>query len=260
MRGGKPDAGVTDSGTDGGTETVTITWISFPKDTFDMGSKEGSSDEKPVHRVEVYAFDMSKTEITVDQYTQCVAAGACTKPRTKEDSEYCNWGYADRGNYPVNCVDWDQAKKFCEWVDQKGRLPSEAEWEYAARSGGQNRKYPWGNQEATCDFAVMRDAENDGCGKDRSWPVCSKDRGNTDQGLCDMAGNVWEWVEDGYQGDYRSAPSSSKALKSEGDVSRVLRGGSWDYDDPDFLRASYRNMYYPTYRSVDVGFRCSRDK
>ncbi|MBI5244538.1 MAG: SUMF1/EgtB/PvdO family nonheme iron enzyme [Elusimicrobia bacterium] len=92
---------------------------------------------------------MAKTEVTVAQYKACVDTGACAAPDTGGS---CNWGVSGRESHPVNCVDWNQAKAFSEWAD--GRLPSEAEWEYAARSAGKDRKYPWGDEQATCARAV----------------------------------------------------------------------------------------------------------
>ncbi|HQC44850.1 MAG TPA: formylglycine-generating enzyme family protein, partial [Myxococcota bacterium] len=154
-----------------------------------MGSNDLSW-SRPVHRVTVPTFEMSKTQVTVDQYIACVNVGACTEPDTED---YCNWIKSDRGSHPVNCVSWNQAQAFARWAG--GRLPSEAEWEYAARSGGRDWKYPWGDEEATCERAVISEGGN-GCGRGSTWPVCSKPSGNTTHGLCDMAGNVWEWVQD----------------------------------------------------------------
>jgi iron(II)-dependent oxidoreductase len=161
--------------------------------------------------------------------------------------------YAD---HPVNCVDWQQAVDFCERAG--GRLPSEAEWEYAARSGGQDITYPWGNAAATCDDAVYDDTgSNDGCGTGRTWAVCSKTAGNTTQGLCDMAGNVWEWVQDWSHNDYTGAPTDGSAWV-DGGTDRVMRGGGFSslaYS----LRAADRHDYEPTYQADNVSFRCARD-
>ena len=227
--------------------------MTIPGGSFMMGSNSGSNDEKPVHRVTVGTFRMSKTEVTVAQYRACVDAGRCTKPNT---GTYCNWGKAGRGAHPVNCVDWKQSRTFCGWAG--GRLPSEAEWEYAARSGGKSWKYPWGNTAATCSRAVM-DHGGNGCGKQRTWPVCSKTAGNTVHGLCDMAGNVWEWVEDCWHANYEGAPADGSAWlgcdPAQDQVS--LRGGSWT-DAAALMPAARRGGGGSGGRSAALGFCVAR--
>ena len=229
-----------------------VQWVLVRGGSFAMGSRSGASDARPVHRVSVGTFRLSKSEVTVGQYRSCVKSGRCSSPNS---GKYCNWGRRGRSSHPVNCVDWSQARAFCSWAG--GRLPSEAEWEYAARSGGKGWKYPWGDAAATCSRAVMDDGGN-GCGKDRTWPVCSKTSGNTTHGLCDMAGNVWEWVEDCWHGSYSGAPVDGSAWTSNcSDASRVLRGGSWP-DTAGNLRAALRVSYAPGNRDDDLGFRCAR--
>ena len=119
-----------------------LDWVQIPGGTFQMGSASGDDDEQPVHTVGVAGFKMMKSEVTVGQYRKCVDAGSCTAPDTGED---CNWN-TGREDHPVNCVDWNQAQAFAVWAG--GRLPTEAEWEYAARSGGKARTYPWGDESA----------------------------------------------------------------------------------------------------------------
>ncbi len=228
-----------------------IEWVTIPGGTFMMGSENGEWNENPVHRVTVRTFQIAKTEVTVRQYRACVQAGACTEPLP---GPFCNWGEPGRDDHPVNCVDWNQAQTFARWVG--GRLPTEAEWEYAARSGGKDWKYPWGNEAATCKRAVMNDG-GAGCGRDSTWPVCSKPRGNTKQGLCDMAGNVWEWVQDWYHASYDGAPSDGSAWESPEGSHRVVRGGSWNFDARN-VRAARRGGVDPGYRFFDLGFRPSR--
>ena len=227
-----------------------IEWVSIPGGTFPMGSTSGSSDEKPVHEVTLSSFELAKSEVTVRQYRACVDARACTAPGT---GSHCNWAEPGRDDHPINCVDWDQAVAFSRWVG--GRLPTEAEWEYAARSGGRAQEYPWGDAQATCTYAVMDDGSGNGCGRDSTWPVCSKPPGHSAQGLCDMAGNVWEWVSDGY-GDYPSGAQRDPSGYGTGS-GRVIRGGSWG-NDAWGLRAAYRSGIVPGYRGYYLGFRPAR--
>jgi formylglycine-generating enzyme required for sulfatase activity len=236
-----------------------IEWVSIPGGSFSMGSNDGDSDEKPVHTVRVASFEMSRSEVTVRQYKACVEAGACTAPDT---GEFCNWGKSGREEHPINCVEWNQASAFARWAG--GRLPTEAEWEYAARSAGKAVVYPWGNDAPSCDLAVFGHGRSCtasdpcGCGRNSTWPVCSKTDGNTDQGLCDMSGNVWEWVEDWYHDSYSGAPADGSAWISGGGSGRVYRGGSWNYP-ASYVRAANRGRFTPGYRCSYLGFRLSRD-
>ena len=169
------------------------------------------------------------------------------------DNLYCNWGYEDREAHPINCVDWTQASAYCAWVG--GRLPTESEWEYAARDGGKDQIYPWGDASATCEYAVMDDG-GDGCGEGRTWPVCSKPKGNTSHGLCDMSGNVWEWVQDWYHSSYTGAPTDGSAWEDPVGSNRVIRGGS--FYGAAYLRASGRSYASPSAQGGSHGFRCVR--
>ncbi len=227
-------------------------WIYIPAGSFRMGSEEGDSDETPVRPVEVAGFQLARTETTSAQYARCVDAGVCERPKLDSDLEHCNWGYRSREDRPMNCVTWRQAETFCEWVS--GRLPYEVEWEYAAK-GGTDRKYPWGEETASCSQAVMNDG-GPGCGTFTTMPVCSREAGNTDQGVCDLAGSLWEWTLDLYrtkssvprQGRNRPVQPSSRAP-------RVLRGGSWQ-NGADALRCANRSSQPPDTKSEGVGFRC----
>ena len=230
-------------------------WIRIVGGSFQMGSNSGMTRDKPVHTVKVGTFMMSRTEVTVAQYRKCVNAGKCSSP--KAGKRY-NWDKSGRGSHPVNGVDWNQARSYCRWVG--GRLPSEAEWEYAARSGGKAIKYPWGNEGPTCSRAVMDGEGGWGCGKKSTWPVCSKASGNTSQGLCDMAGNVWEWVEDCWHESYSGAPSHGSAWTVNCFASnRVDRGGSWrDTATAGYLRAAYRYYDPSGDHNLFLGLRCAR--
>lgn len=230
-------------------------WMLLTGGTFQMGSKSGNADERPVHTVTVPDFELNRTEVTVAQYWECITAGPCTFPDTWDTQQRCYWNVGGYDDYPVNCVNWQQAVAYCAWAG--GRLPSEAEWEYAARSGGQDITYPWGNELASCDYAVMQEGAN-GCGAELAWAVCSKESGNTAQGLCDMAGNVLEWVQDYWHDTYVDAPDDGSAWEDSGSF-RLVRGGSYAAG-ANGMRTTDRGVYFgEVYNNLFLGFRCARD-
>ncbi|UPT75317.1 MAG: formylglycine-generating enzyme family protein [Elusimicrobiota bacterium] len=232
---------------------VDIDWVRIPAGSFWMGSGEFET-EQPVHKVTLKAFDLARTETTNRQYAACVAAGAC------EAQDPDCLGPAFRGpEQPAVCVSWDMARAFAAWAG--GRLPSEAEWEYAARGAGGDGRYAWGDAAPDCSRVVFGDSpEGPGCGRGATWPVCSKPLGNTPQGLCDMGGNVWEWTEDRYHADYRGAPADGSAWVSEPATPlRSDRGGQWDGDAHN-LRVWNRDSEVPAIRAErGTGFRIARD-
>ena len=202
--------------------------------------------------VTLASFLVGRTEVTVAEYAACVDAGACTTSPTGVD---CNWGEPDRDGHPVNCADWHEARSYCEWAG--GRLCSEAEWEYAARSGGLDIAYPWGNETATCEYAVMYDGGS-GCGEVRTSLACSKPAGHSAQGACDLAGNVWEWLEDDWHPTYSGGPSDGTAwVDSPRGTYRHRRGGGFASNGSD-LGASTRYYERPADTRWDQGFRCCR--
>ena len=246
--------------------------VHVPAGEFQMGSSSGAAAEKPVHEVYVSGFFIDTYEVTVDEYKRCVDAGECSTPKYEHDYlKHFNYGASGRGKHPINGVDWNQAKAYCAWAGK--RLPTEAEWEKAAR-GTDGRKYPWGNEEPSCALAVMDDGDW-GCGKDRTWEVGSKPMGASPYGAHDMAGNVWEWTADWYDKSYYgSSPTRDPKGPTQGS-GRVARGGSWDLADtalhaglrrfnpsPGFagagLRAAIRGYGAPGDADSALGFRCVR--
>ena len=226
-----------------------------------MGSAEGLPNEMPIHAVTLPDYELMKAEVTVSQFNECVAVGVCGSDNydSNNDSVHCNFGNSEREEHPMNCVNWTGAAMYCAWVD--ARLPTEAEWEFAARSGGLSRDFPWGDEGSNCDLAIMYEAYA-GCGIGSSWPVCSKTLGNTDQGVCDMAGNIQEWVEDDYHSeyydeDYGEAPTDGTAWNT-GESSKVLRGGSFGVISSG-LRATARRFDDPSTLDQYNGFRCARN-
>ncbi|MFA6028313.1 MAG: SUMF1/EgtB/PvdO family nonheme iron enzyme [Elusimicrobiota bacterium] len=231
---------------------VPVEWVAIPGGKFLMGNDAMNLDAHPRHEVAVKAFAMSKTAVTVEQYAECVLDGRCTEPGTWGD---CNWGKADRARHPINCVDWLQAAEYAKYMD--ARLPSESEWEYAAKSGGKDRLYPWGNEPATCARAVLNGGKGEGCGTGATMPVCSKPEGNTEQGLCDMAGNVRQWVQDNHRNSYADAPADGSAYDDNG-FYRVTRGGSFSSISGETLKADVRSYVGDGFRASGFGFRLAR--
>jgi len=251
------------------TRSVSDEMVFIPKGHFFMGSDRGESDEVPVRRVYVKAFEIDKYEVTVAQFRKCVDAGVCKVPEGLKgilhsyEANLCNWGVTNRDNHPINCMRWKEADAYCRWTGK--RLPTEAEWEKAAR-GSDARRFPWGNEQANCDRAVVDDG-GDGCGRESTWPVGSKPQGASPYGVMDMSGNVWEWVADWYDhGYYKKAPAVDPYNDQE--VSwlpgrkpgKVLRGGSWADQTAIIHRGANRLEYDPdTFPDYTVGFRCARD-
>ena len=238
--------------------------VNVPAGSFRMGSTLGDSDESPVHEVVIDAFEIDRHEVTVAHYRECVVEGACREPhsgsaayRIEAEAYYLNWGQPGRDAHPVNGVSWYDANNFCLWASK--RLPTEAEWEWSAR-GDDGRRYPWGNEEATCKRAIIDDG-GDGCGHEMAWPVGSRVSGASSFGVLDQAGNLWEWMADWYDRQYyhRSAVHNPHN-EEEGEGLKVLRGGSMADQNPHVHRLTNRLGYDPRQRfDYTVGFRCARD-
>jgi len=228
--------------------------VELPGACFDMGSNEGREDERPVHRACLQPFSLDRHEVTVAEYRRCVEAGKCKRPRRREEQPYCNEGSPDRSDHPVNCLNWMDAAAYCAW--RGADLPTEAQWEYAAR-GLKGRPFPWGDSPPDCRRAVLATREEGlGCGRGTTWPVCSKPEGNTPEGVCDLGGNVWEFVADWYDGQYYARAPEQDPVNKESFTNRVLRGGNWS-SGPSSLRTTGRDWMFEAYSSHVAGFRCA---
>lgn len=201
---------------------------------FWMGSSRGrgARDERPRFETRVADFCIDTYEVTSASYEHCVGLGSCTPPRGSQET--CNYG--KREDHPMNCVDWAQADAYCK--SQNARLPSELEWEYAARGGRQYHPFSWGYDTAD-DRACWK--------RKQSCPVGSYAPGAF--GLHDMSGNVWEWTNDWF-GDYPWPPLAGR--------SKVFRGGGWSHRDDKWFSATLRNRTTPERWGSFLGFRCAR--
>lgn len=223
--------------------------------SFIMGSIDNNAeaDEKPEHEITLSSFKISKNEVTFAQYDSCVKSGICAKAHY-DDGKCLSWsGNGFRTlvvpqdyrspDYPVVCVTWHQAVAYCR---SKGmRLPSEAQWEYAAKSGTDNR-YSWGNEppsENKC--ACNGKLQSIGSNETNKW------------GLNDMTGNVWEWTDDYYDKQYYSFSPEKDPSGPDAGFYRVIRGGGF-YSGPSQLRTTNRHWFSPDYAEISIGFRCVR--
>ena len=247
-----------------------------PAGPFTMGADNvGEPDEHPAHTVELPAFYLDLTEVSNEAWSRCVAAGACPPPDVTSAAR--NGFGADarfRGpRQPVSAVGWDDARAYCAWIGK--RLPTEAEWEKAAR-GTDARRYPWGNAEPTPDRAVFS-------GGGVTAEVGTHPRGAGPYGHLDLAGNVWEWVEDIYDPYAYTRPGAPQGrggtceetlaaledLRNRGrkgftgsnpiptECEHVLRGGAFNYSAPG-LRSSNRVHHAARFHLVMSGLRCAK--
>lgn len=246
--------------------------------SFEQGSPESDSgaqqDERPQHSVEIKnAFAIGRCEVMVGDFAEFVETtgfrsdaeknGGCwvwdlekQQPIQKPELSWKNPGFAQTDRHPVTCVSWNDARAYLEWLNERldlpeetYRLPSESEWEYALRAGGQTL-FPWGN-DSQCQYANAADSVLRSTGKFKNWQFADCDDGETytaavatrkanPWGLYDLSGNVWEWVEDCWHASYENAPKDGRAWREEdgGDCEkRSVRGGSW-YNGPINLRSA----------------------
>jgi formylglycine-generating enzyme required for sulfatase activity len=234
------DIGSTMTGNDG------MTLLYVPAGEFTMGSSD-LSDAQP-HIVNLDAFWIDQTEVTNAMYAKCVEANQCNPHLTNGSNTHPNYfGHAEFDNYPVIYVDWNMAKTYCEWAGR--RLPTEAEWEKAAR-GTDQRTWPWGNEPSDTlhNFdSIVGDTTE----------VGKYTNGSSPYGAYDMADNVWEWVNDWYSNTYYQNSPSSNPLGPDSGYLRVLRGGG-GRGVLFYVPSSFRDRVGPTFTSFYLGFRCAR--
>ena len=214
------------------------------------------TDETPLHTVFLHGYLIQRTEVTNAQYAACVADGGCTLPHQlssySRSDYYANPDFAD---YPVVYVNWYQADAYCHWAG--GRLPTEAEWEKAAR-GSTPIAFPWGETTPNCSLANSLDeATNLLCNGDTA-PVGSHPAGASIYGVLDLSGNVWEWVNDWYAFDYyEDSPEINPTGPLTGE-NRGMRGGGW-YCFWNDIRTGNRHQFHPLMNYYNMGFRCAWD-
>jgi len=227
-----------------------------PAGEFSMGNDSSSFErEIPAHTVELDAYWIDQTEVTNAMYATCVAADGCAEPKDTKSFTYPEYfANPDFDDYPVVYVSWDMANEYCAWAGG-GRLPTEAEWEKAAR-GTDGRYYPWAGSDT--EAPITCDKTNWGnCIGDTS-PVGSYEAGKSPYGLYDVAGNVWEWVSDWYDEFYYQKSVSINPPGPGTGKERGLRGGAFDSLESK-VRPSYRFSANPLAADYYIGFRCARD-
>jgi formylglycine-generating enzyme required for sulfatase activity len=243
--------------------------VTVPAGKFTMGTDRGGKSEGPAHEVTLTkGFFLDSTEVTVAAYRQCVSAGKCVSSAIHDDARAapdaedvekfassCNERHPERGNHPINCVDQRQARAYCAFVGK--RLPTEAEWEYAAR-GTDARTFPWGEEKPGCTHAAVSGCAKPTPGLAGTKPVGAFPDGKSPFGAFDMSGNVFEWVEDGWSTKpYVRSDGAVDPLVRGGPEAGVLRGGSWDFSAAQLV-STFRLKYPRTAGHVSTGFRCAK--
>jgi len=226
-------------------QKVDVPMIAIPAGEFTMGSQKEV--ERPPHPVSVNAFEIDKFEVTNEQFEKFVAdTGYVTDAEKAGDTSWRYWAQG-KPTHPVVKVSWNDAKAYCEWAEK--RLPTEAEWEKAAR-GTDGRTYPWGNN---WDVDKVNAKES---GFRGTLIVGSFPDGASPYGVMDMAGNVAEWTSDWFQ-PYPGYPGGDGAAQYFGEKYRVIRGGGW-FSDQELVRTTERSASSVELANDDVGFRCAK--
>jgi len=253
----------------------------IPGGRFFMGSDDDLPLERPAHQVSLAPFCMDVHEVTTEAYGRCSDRGECkragqtnkwsgiTAADRKSFDAQCNGRDPERGRHPINCVDWEMADRFCRLAGK--RLPTEAEWELAAR-GPDGRRYPWGDEAPSalrlnaCGPECVAWGKQHGVAEEAMYaesdgwpttaPVGSFPAGQSRYGIQDVVGNVWEWTADRYA-PYGPAEQTDPEGPEEGDE-RVIRGGAWNGAQPSWVRPTFRYKNDPATRSYGVGFRCAK--
>jgi formylglycine-generating enzyme required for sulfatase activity len=246
----------------------------IPAGDFLMGAADAEDDQRPVHRVFVSEFFIGRFAVTNDEYARFIRTTGYSPPTVRSlplitsggrDSAFreiaAAYSWADglpppgRGNHPVVLVRYDDVVSYCAWLSEElgriVRLPTEAEWEKAARGGVEGRRYPTDNEIDGSHANFLTDAA---IKRQRSTRATGTYQPNA-YGLHDMAGNVWEWVSDWYGGDYYGLGDSRDPRGPASGSMRIVRGGSWVSDDPTMLSCAYRHRVPPDTYAYSIGFR-----
>jgi formylglycine-generating enzyme required for sulfatase activity len=243
--GDEPDGGGATECTPGAGGTAGMAFIA--EGSFEMGCDDGgalicNTDMQPVHTVTVCDFEIDINEVTMADYQACIDAQACTAP-------FQGFNPVTFPNYPVQWVTWQQAVDYCEFAGK--RLPTEAEWEFAAR-GTASRIFPWGNADADCTLAQASSCD------DTTAEVGSFPSGQTPEGVNDMIGNVAEWTNDWYAENYFTmSPPVDPRGPTSGDF-KVVKGGGFSFPGFKILQASHRHNVEPDDTRDFIGIRCAK--
>ena len=258
--------------------------VLVPGGTFWMGcnptkDKNCAADEQAQHPVTLKPYFIGSSEVTTSAWLACIEGGGCTAPdascsgtasNPKNWDNAANLPAAGRAQHPVNCVNWAQARSYCQWLGAGFDLATEAQWELAARGSCEKNKskagdpscaaamrtYPWGEQAPSCDFAIVKAVTGLECQMMTTAPVATKPAGTSPYGVFDMTGNVSEWVRDGYASSY-PASQQTEPFNATATATRVVRGSS--YADAAIWpanRISARQSRDPAKATTSIGFRC----